>query len=246
MTTDDAGSAQEADADSTRLSSPATEPAPPASPPASAPPGAHRRQRRQAARSAWRRWRRSPAVLGRPAAGAVRPGAAGAAADRRARQGPDQAGDLHRHRRRVRRADRHPADRGGHRALGQPDPPGVLRHCRDRARHHLVPRLQPRRVRPRHAARDHRRGARLRLGSGRARLGRRQARRTGPRRRPRGPSRRGCSREPGRRRRRTVRRSRPHLRDARGEFADARRVGGHGHDRGGGRRDLRRRRPACR
>jgi hypothetical protein len=59
MTTDDAGSAPEADADSTRLSSPATEPASPASSPASAPPGAHRRQRRQAARAAWRRWRRS-------------------------------------------------------------------------------------------------------------------------------------------------------------------------------------------
>ena len=55
MTTDDAGSAPEADADSTRLSSPATEPAPPDA----APPGAHRRQRRQAARAAWRRWRRS-------------------------------------------------------------------------------------------------------------------------------------------------------------------------------------------
>ncbi len=51
MTTDDAGSAPEADADSTRLSSPATEPARAA--------GAHRRQRRQAARAAWRRWRRS-------------------------------------------------------------------------------------------------------------------------------------------------------------------------------------------
>ena len=55
MTTDDAGSAPEADADSTRLSYGTTEPAPPAS----APPGAHRRQRRQAARAAWRRWRRS-------------------------------------------------------------------------------------------------------------------------------------------------------------------------------------------
>ena len=55
MTTDDAGSAPEADADSTRLFSPATEPAPPAA----ASPGAHRRQRRQAARAAWRRWRRS-------------------------------------------------------------------------------------------------------------------------------------------------------------------------------------------
>jgi hypothetical protein len=55
MTTDDAGSAQEADADSTRPTSGTTEPAPPAS----APPGAHRRQRRQAARAAWRRWRRS-------------------------------------------------------------------------------------------------------------------------------------------------------------------------------------------
>jgi len=55
MTTDDAGSAPEADADSTRLSSPATEPAPPDA----APPGAHRRQRGQAARAAWRRWRRS-------------------------------------------------------------------------------------------------------------------------------------------------------------------------------------------
>jgi hypothetical protein len=55
MTTDDAGSAPGADADSTRFSSPATEPAPPAA----APPGAHRRQRRQAARAAWRRWRRS-------------------------------------------------------------------------------------------------------------------------------------------------------------------------------------------
>ena len=55
MTTDDAGSAPEADADSTRFSSPATEPAAPAA----APPGAHRRQRRQAARAAWRRWRRS-------------------------------------------------------------------------------------------------------------------------------------------------------------------------------------------
>ena len=52
MTTDDAGSALEADADSTRLSDGTTEPAPPAS----APPGAHRRQ---AARAAWRRWRRS-------------------------------------------------------------------------------------------------------------------------------------------------------------------------------------------
>jgi uncharacterized protein DUF6114 len=55
MTTDDAGSAPEADADSTRHSSSATEPAAPSS----APPGAHRRQRRQAARAAWRRWRRS-------------------------------------------------------------------------------------------------------------------------------------------------------------------------------------------
>jgi hypothetical protein len=55
MTTDDAGSAQEADADSTRPTSGTTEPAPPAS----APPGAHRRQRRPAARAAWRRWRRS-------------------------------------------------------------------------------------------------------------------------------------------------------------------------------------------
>ena len=52
MTTDDAGSALEADADSSRLSDGTTEPAPPAS----APPGAHRRQ---AARAAWRRWRRS-------------------------------------------------------------------------------------------------------------------------------------------------------------------------------------------
>src|SRR5580693_1475601 len=60
MTTDDAGSAPEADADSTRLSSPATEPAPPAA----APPGAHRRQRRQAARAAWRRWRRSRPFYG--------------------------------------------------------------------------------------------------------------------------------------------------------------------------------------
>ena len=55
MTTDDAGSAPEADADFTRLSYGTTEPAPPAS----APPGAHRRQRRQAARAAFRRWRRS-------------------------------------------------------------------------------------------------------------------------------------------------------------------------------------------
>ncbi len=55
MTTDDAGSAPEADADSTRFSCGTTEPAPPAS----APPGAHRRQRRHAARAAWRRWRRS-------------------------------------------------------------------------------------------------------------------------------------------------------------------------------------------
>jgi Family of unknown function (DUF6114) len=55
MTTDDAGSAPEADADSTRRSFSATEPAAPSS----APPGAHRRQRRQAARAAWRRWRRS-------------------------------------------------------------------------------------------------------------------------------------------------------------------------------------------
>ena len=55
MTTDDAGSAPEADADSTRLSPGTTEPAPPAT----TLPGAHRRQRRQAARPAWRRWRRS-------------------------------------------------------------------------------------------------------------------------------------------------------------------------------------------
>jgi hypothetical protein len=55
MTTDDAGSAPEADAESTRFSSPTTEPASAAA----APPGAHRRQRRQAARAAWRRWRRS-------------------------------------------------------------------------------------------------------------------------------------------------------------------------------------------
>ena len=55
MTTDDAGSAPDADADPTRLSSPATEPAPPDS----TPPGSHRRQRRQAAGAAWRRWRRS-------------------------------------------------------------------------------------------------------------------------------------------------------------------------------------------
>jgi hypothetical protein len=55
MTTDDAGSAPEADADSTRLSCPATEPAPPAA----APPGAHRRPRRLAPRAAGRRWRRS-------------------------------------------------------------------------------------------------------------------------------------------------------------------------------------------
>ena len=55
MTTDDAGSAPEADADSARPSPESAEPAPPAS----TPPGAHRRQRRQAARAAWRRWRRS-------------------------------------------------------------------------------------------------------------------------------------------------------------------------------------------
>jgi Family of unknown function (DUF6114) len=54
MTTDDAGSAPEADADSTRFSSPATEPAP-AEP---APPAADRRRGSQA-RAAWRRWRRS-------------------------------------------------------------------------------------------------------------------------------------------------------------------------------------------
>jgi len=53
MTTDDAGSAPEADADSTRLSYGTTEPAPPASA------GARGRHRRQAARAAWRRWRRS-------------------------------------------------------------------------------------------------------------------------------------------------------------------------------------------
>ena len=52
MTTDDAGSAPEAGADSTRPSYGTTEPAPAAS----ASPGA---QRRQAARAAWRRWRRS-------------------------------------------------------------------------------------------------------------------------------------------------------------------------------------------
>jgi hypothetical protein len=52
MTTDDAGSAPEADADSTRLSDGTTEPAPTAS----TSPGA---DRRQAARAAWRRWRRS-------------------------------------------------------------------------------------------------------------------------------------------------------------------------------------------
>ena len=52
MTTDDAGSAREADADSTRLSDGTTEPAPTAS----TSPGA---DRRQAARAAWRRWRRS-------------------------------------------------------------------------------------------------------------------------------------------------------------------------------------------
>ena len=157
---------------------------------------------------------------GRPAAGAVRPRAAGAAADRRARQGPDQAGDLHRHRRRVRRADRDPADRGGHRALGQPDPPGVLRDRRDRARHHLVPRLQPRRVCPRHAARDHRRGARVRVGPGRARLRRRRARRPA-RRRARRP-------DAGGRRGGNFARPRPGHRAARGTGRDR-------HDRGGGR-----------
>jgi Family of unknown function (DUF6114) len=54
MTTDDAGSAPEADADSTRFSSPATEPAPAES----TPPATDRRGGSQA-RAAWRRWRRS-------------------------------------------------------------------------------------------------------------------------------------------------------------------------------------------
>jgi hypothetical protein len=54
MTTDDAGSAPEADADSTRFSSGTTEPAPAES----RPPATHRRQGSQA-RAAWRRWRRS-------------------------------------------------------------------------------------------------------------------------------------------------------------------------------------------
>src|SRR5580693_3598367 len=54
MTTDDAGSAPEADADSTRFSSPATEPAP-----ADSTPPATGRGRGSQARAAWRRWRRS-------------------------------------------------------------------------------------------------------------------------------------------------------------------------------------------
>jgi hypothetical protein len=54
MTTDDAGSAPEADADSTRFSSPATEPAP-----AESTPPATDRRRGSQARAAWRRWRRS-------------------------------------------------------------------------------------------------------------------------------------------------------------------------------------------
>jgi Family of unknown function (DUF6114) len=55
MTTDDAGSAPEADADTTRPSGGTTEPVPRAA----AAPGTRGRQRRQAARAAWRRWRRS-------------------------------------------------------------------------------------------------------------------------------------------------------------------------------------------
>ena len=54
MTTDDAGSAPEADADSTRFSSGPTEPAPAES----APPATGRRRGSQA-RATWRRWRRS-------------------------------------------------------------------------------------------------------------------------------------------------------------------------------------------
>jgi hypothetical protein len=54
MTTDDAGSAPEADADSTRFSSGTTEPAPAGS----TPPATDRRRGSQA-RAAWRRWRRS-------------------------------------------------------------------------------------------------------------------------------------------------------------------------------------------
>ena len=54
MTTDDAGSAPEADADSTRFSSGPTEPAPAGS----APPATDRRRGSQA-RATWRRWRRS-------------------------------------------------------------------------------------------------------------------------------------------------------------------------------------------
>ena len=54
MTTDDAGSAPEADADSTRFSSPATEPAP-----AESTPPATDRRRGSQARAAFRRWRHS-------------------------------------------------------------------------------------------------------------------------------------------------------------------------------------------
>ncbi len=54
MTTDDAGSAPEADADSTRFSSGPTEPAP-----AESAPPATRRRRGSQARATWRRWRRS-------------------------------------------------------------------------------------------------------------------------------------------------------------------------------------------
>ena len=227
MTTDDAGSAPEADADSTRFSSPATEPAPAES----GPPATDRRRGSQA-RAAWRRWRRSRPfwgglllvlsgleLLALPLTGVLV-------------KRPDQAGDLHRHRRRVRRADRDPADRGGHRAVGQPDPPGVLRDRRDRARHHLVPRVQPRRVRPRHAARDHRRGARVRLGSGRARLRRRRPRRRRAERR--------CPRPAG-----TTAVAKPSAGLDPGHRA-ARGMGRDRHDRGGGRFGTGWRRPSRR
>ena len=104
-----------------------------------------------------------PPVLGRPAAPAGRHRTARHPVAERAGPRLGQGRHLHRHRRRVRRADRRPAGGLWPADLVSPRAADVLRDCRGPAGRRVLRRHQPGRLLLRHAARRDRRLAQFRL-----------------------------------------------------------------------------------